>query len=71
MDTDVLRKMVMETEYTAPQGKVSMDSRNGHTALWSRIGRANRDGQFDIVYESAKQIAADPYLIGCGRVASD
>ncbi len=71
MDTDVLRKMVMETEYAAPQGKVSMDSRNGHTALWSRIGCANRDGQFDIIYESAKQVVADPYLIGYGRVASD
>ena len=71
MDTDVLRKMVMETEYSAPQGKVSMDASSGHTALWSRIGRANRDGQFDIVYESAKRIEADPYLIGYGRVASD
>ncbi len=71
MDTDVLRKMVMETEYTAPQGKVSLDSRNGHTALWPRIGRANCEGQFDIVYESSKQVAADPYLIGYGRAASD
>lgn len=70
MDSDVLRKMVMETEYAAPQGQVSLDSRSGHAALWSRIGRANRAGQFDIIYESTNQVAADPFLIGYGRVAS-
>jgi branched-chain amino acid transport system substrate-binding protein len=66
MDTDVLRKMVMQTDFDAPQGHVSVDAQNGHTSLWSRIGRANSIGQFDIVYESTQQVAADPYLIGYG-----
>ena len=66
MDTDVMRKMVMQTDFDAPQGHVSIDARNGHTSLWSRIGRANSNGQFDIVYESTQQVAADPYLIGYG-----
>lgn len=70
LDTDLLRDTVMATEYSAPQGKVSLDAKSGHTALWSRIGRANKEGQFDIVYESTTQIMADPYLIGYGRVAN-
>lgn len=71
MDTDVLRKLVHETEFDAPQGPVSLDSRSSHAALWSRIGRANCRGQFDIVYESAHQVMADPYLIGYGSVATN
>ena len=66
MDTDVMRKMVMQTDFDAPQGHVSIDARNGHTSLWSRIGRANSNGQFDIVYESTQQVDADPYMIGYG-----
>jgi len=71
MDTDVLRKMVMQTDFDAPQGHVSIDARNGHASLWSRIGRANSNGQFDIVYESTQQVAADPYLIGYGSAIAE
>ena len=71
MDTDVLRKMVIQTDFDAPQGHVSIDARNGHASLWSRIGRANSNGQFDIVYESTQQVAADPYLIGYGSAIAE
>ncbi|MEQ4605565.1 MAG: transporter substrate-binding protein, partial [Pseudomonas amygdali] len=31
--------------------------------LYSRIGRANADGQFDILYESQKALKPDPYAV--------
>jgi branched-chain amino acid transport system substrate-binding protein len=40
-----------------------------HASLWTRIGRANRRGQFDIVHESQSPVWADPYLVGSGRVS--
>lgn len=62
MDTDVLRPMVLGQSYDAPQGTVQIDRRCNHTNVWSRIGRANRQGQFDIVRQSCAAVAADPYL---------
>ena len=67
MDTEILRPAVLGTEVEAPQGKVSVNSSCGHTDLWTRVGRANRRGQFDVVYESRVPVKADPYLIGYGR----
>ena len=67
MDTDLLSSMVLGSEFEAPQGKVSVDPYWGHANLWTRVGRANRDGQFDLVYESPAPINADPYLLGYGR----
>ncbi len=67
MDTERLRPTVLGCDYEAPQGKVSINPSCGHTDLWTRIGRANRGGQFDLVYESPTPVDADPYLIGYGR----
>ena len=67
MDTEVLRPTVLGCDYEAPQGKVSINPSCGHTDLWTRIGRANRRGQFELVYESKTPVGADPYLIGYGR----
>ena len=67
MDTEILRPAVLGTEVEAPQGKVSVNSSCGHTDLWTRVGRVNRRGQFDVVYESRVPVKADPYLIGYGR----
>jgi branched-chain amino acid transport system substrate-binding protein len=50
-------------EYDAPQGRVRIDPDNHHTYLFSRIGRANADGQFDILYESQTALKPDPYAI--------
>jgi TRAP-type mannitol/chloroaromatic compound transport system permease large subunit len=38
--------------------------------LWTRIGRANREGQFDIVCQSKEPVHADPFLIGYGRATA-
>jgi urea ABC transporter urea binding protein len=49
-------------EFTAPQGKVKIDEKNHHTWLWSRIGKANEQGQFDIVWTSDASIRPDPWV---------
>lgn len=67
MDTRQLRTSVMGAEFEAPQGCVSINPVWGHADVWTRIGRANRKGQFDIVFESSSSVKADPYLIGYGR----
>jgi branched-chain amino acid transport system substrate-binding protein len=57
----------MGAEFEAPQGSVSINPVWGHADVWTRIGRANRQGQFDIVFQSQASVKADPYLIGYGR----
>jgi len=67
LDTEILRPAVLCSEFDAPQGRVAVNARCGHTDLWTRIGRANRRGQFDLVFQSPSIVQADPYLIGYGR----
>lgn len=67
MDTELLRASVMGSEFEAPQGEIAINPICGHTDLWTRIGRANAKGQFDIVYDSGSRVKADPYLIGYSR----
>ncbi|MGH6760854.1 MAG: transporter substrate-binding domain-containing protein [Phyllobacterium sp.] len=67
LDTKQLRTFVMGAEFEAPQGSVSINPVWGHADVWTRIGRANRQGQFDIVFQSSTSVKADPYLIGYGR----
>ena len=67
METEILRPTVLGSEFDAPQGRVAVNPACGHTDLWTRIGRANLRGQFDLVYESRSPVSADPYLIGYGR----
>jgi branched-chain amino acid transport system substrate-binding protein len=67
MATEILRPMVLGSEFDAPQGRVSINPTTSHTNLWTRIGRANRRGQFDVEHASLSPVLADPYLIGYGR----
>jgi ABC-type branched-subunit amino acid transport system substrate-binding protein len=62
LDTDILRSMVLGSTFDAPQGKVTIDPGCSHASVWSRIGRANRTGQFEIVRESQGAVEADPFL---------
>ncbi|PLX75669.1 MAG: amino acid ABC transporter substrate-binding protein [Azoarcus sp.] len=59
---DVLRA-IGGLEVEAPQGRVRVDEHNHHTYLFSRIGRADAGGQFDILYESQTALKPDPYAI--------
>ncbi|MEW6638869.1 MAG: transporter substrate-binding domain-containing protein [Pseudomonadota bacterium] len=70
LDTEVLRAMVFGTSYDAPQGAVTVNPMSGHTDLWTRIGRANRNGQFDVINQSKEAVHADPFLIGYGRATA-
>ena len=63
MDPDVLRPVVLGSEFDAPQGRITIDGDSNHTTLWTRLGRANKAGQFDIVKESLQSVKPDPYLI--------
>lgn len=49
-------------QFQAPQGKVKIDEKNHHTWLWARIGKANEEGQFDIVWTSDDWIRPDPWV---------
>ena len=62
-DTDDLRPIVLGSSFEAPQGPVEIDAGSGHAKLWARIGRANRLGQFDVVWESGSSVEPDPFLI--------
>ncbi|MFL5260107.1 MAG: transporter substrate-binding domain-containing protein [Hyphomicrobiales bacterium] len=63
MDPDVMRPVVLGSEFDAPQGRVVIDSESNHTNLWTRLGRANEWGQFDIIRESMQSVKPDPYLV--------
>lgn len=64
LDPEMLRPMVLGQQFDAPQGRVSIDPKNSHTNVWSRIGRVTRSGQFEILRQSVAAVGADPYLIG-------
>ena len=68
MDTDLLRASVLGREYDAPQGGIAINAECNHTNLFTRVGRVNRSGGFDILQESTAPVFADPYLVhyGCG-----
>lgn len=62
-DAEAIRAELARTPFEAPQGRVRLDPDNGHFYLWPRIGRAQADGQFSIIEQSAVAIKPDPYLI--------
>jgi branched-chain amino acid transport system substrate-binding protein len=63
MDADVLRPVVLGSEFDAPQGRITIDSDSSHTSLWTRIGRVNAHGGFDVIRESLRPVKPDPYLV--------
>lgn len=66
METDILRPMVLGSSLDAPQGRISIDAGNNHASLWTRIGRANRRGQFEVMQQSLSAVIADPFMVSCG-----
>src|SRR5690348_13796892 len=67
METEILRPMVLGSTFDAPQGPISINPACSHADLWTRIGRVNRRGQFEVLQQSLSPVLADPYLIGYGR----
>lgn len=66
LDPEILRPMVLGSSFDAPQGTVSIDAGCSHAKLWSRIGRANSRGHFDLLRESSSLVPPDPFLTGAG-----
>jgi ABC-type branched-subunit amino acid transport system substrate-binding protein len=69
LDTDLIKQSVLGADYDAPQGRVSVSASTSHTNLWSRVGRVDRHGQFEIIQQSSMPVWADPFLIGRGDTA--
>jgi branched-chain amino acid transport system substrate-binding protein len=70
METNLMKQSVLGIDFEAPQGRVSVNAATSHTDLWSRVGRVDRSGQFEIVQQSATSVWADPFLIGRGNLAA-
>jgi branched-chain amino acid transport system substrate-binding protein len=62
-DPDLITAKLLGLEFDAPQGPVRIDPDNHHTELWTRIGRINDAGKFDIVWSSETRIKPDPYFV--------
>jgi len=63
METDLLRPAVLGREVAAPQGRVTIDDKNTNAELWTRIGRADGSGGFDILRESIVASRPDPFFV--------
>jgi branched-chain amino acid transport system substrate-binding protein len=70
IETDIIKQSVLGSDFDAPQGRISVSSATSHTNLWSRIGRVDRRGQFEIMQQSAMPVWADPFLVGSGDVSA-
>lgn len=60
-DPKVIRNTVLHQSLIAPEGIVSIDRNNNHLWKMSRIGRINRQRQFDIVWSSHHALKPFPY----------
>jgi len=63
MDAGALREVLLGSQFAAPQGDIRIDAENHHAFLWSRVGRVGVDGTVEIVDQSPRSVAPDPYLI--------
>ena len=70
LETDLIKGSVLGSDFDAPQGRVSVSAATSHTDLWSRVGRVDRRGQFEIMQQSAMPVWADPFLVGRGDVSA-
>ena len=57
------RRAVLGREIAAPQGRIGIDYKNSHAELWTRIGKADDRGRFDILRESMVALRPDPFLV--------
>ena len=60
---DAVRQAVKTQRLQAPQGEVWIDPDTMHAALKPRIGRSRADGTYEILWEAARPVMPDPYLV--------
>ncbi|WP_428929601.1 transporter substrate-binding domain-containing protein [Marinibacterium sp. SX1] len=63
VDTDLLRPAILGVEIAAPQGTVGIHSHWGHSNLRPRIGRAMRNGQFEVLATAPSVVETDPFFV--------
>ena len=61
VDVGPVREQLGDARYQAPQGWIRVDPDNQHLWKTVRLGQVNRDGQFDIVWESNVDIRPEPF----------
>jgi urea transport system substrate-binding protein len=59
----VIRQAMLAQSFDAPEGVVAVDAESGHCWKSVRIGRARRDGQFDVVWNSELPTRPEPFPI--------
>lgn len=62
-DPDRLIVELRDAEWDAPQGRVRIDPENNHTYLWSRVGRLDESGHFQVVWNPGLRVKPDPYCV--------
>jgi ABC-type branched-subunit amino acid transport system substrate-binding protein len=62
-DPFAVRAALPHVAIQAPQGEVHVDRENRHCYLTPRIGVSNAAGGFDIIYQAARPVKPDPYLV--------
>ncbi len=62
-DVKTVREAIKRQSLDAPEGVISIDAQTNHTWRPVYIGKARRDGQFDIVWTSQKTIRPIPFPI--------
>ena len=70
IETDIIKQSALGSDFDAPQGRISVSASTSHTNLWSRVGRVDRKGQFEIMQQSVMPVWADPFLVGRGDVST-
>ncbi|TWU06907.1 Serine/threonine-protein kinase PknB [Symmachiella macrocystis] len=60
-DVAVIRAAMLEQSLAAPEGEVRIDPETGHTWQPFLIGQVNDKGRFEIVWNSPKAIAPEPF----------
>ncbi|GAB2022231.1 urea ABC transporter substrate-binding protein [Pseudolactococcus yaeyamensis] len=63
-DVDAVKKVASGITFDAPEGQVKIDGNNQHIYKKVRIGKVNKTGLIDQVWETKEAIKPDPYLKG-------
>lgn len=61
VDTHTIRKSICNQFIYGTSGRVAVDPESNHVAKNLRIGKINKDLQFDIIWSSERVIPASPY----------
>ncbi|ANE46218.1 ABC transporter substrate-binding protein [Paenibacillus swuensis] len=63
-DVDKVKEAAKGLEWTAPEGKVTIDGENQHISKVVRIGEVQADGLIKEVWSTGDPVKPDPYLKG-------